>query len=92
MADEADSKSAVREGVWVRVPPPALNLRSVRILERAKRPGICADFLRFRRLAGRGRRQGTFLCLLFLKQKGDTETSPVSEPPPVSNLILIKKR
>lgn len=23
MADEADSKSAVRKGVWVRVPPPA---------------------------------------------------------------------
>ena len=24
LADETDSKSVVREGVWVRVPPPAL--------------------------------------------------------------------
>ena len=27
LADETDSKSVVREGVWVRVPPPALRNR-----------------------------------------------------------------
>ena len=28
MADEADSKSVVSDGVWVRVPPPAPNGRN----------------------------------------------------------------
>ena len=27
LADETDSKSVVREGVWVRVPPPAVSIR-----------------------------------------------------------------
>lgn len=30
LVDEADSKSVVRNGVWVRVPPPAPNRNTIR--------------------------------------------------------------
>ena len=33
MADETDSKSVIRKGVWVRVPPPALDLFSELLIE-----------------------------------------------------------
>ena len=44
MADEADSKSAVREGVWVRVPPPAVFLHNPYEHEHQISPCLCGFF------------------------------------------------
>ncbi len=37
MADAPDSKSVARKGVWVQVPPPALQIRGEKGQQRSKR-------------------------------------------------------
>ena len=40
LADETDSKSVIRKGVWVRVPPPALKRVLIMLFVRCIRRGM----------------------------------------------------
>ena len=47
LADETDSKSVIRKGVWVRVPPPAPDLNSSQTLDMTGFAGFFYMFCAF---------------------------------------------